>query len=71
MLWRFTDPVCITPCAVGLCAGAREAVRTLNEGSPMKTIRLVSTPTRNRRLNEIIGMVVLVGAALLLLALAS
>jgi S-DNA-T family DNA segregation ATPase FtsK/SpoIIIE len=37
----------------------------------MKTIRLVSTPTRNRRLNEIIGMVVLVGAALLLLALAS
>ena len=37
----------------------------------MKTIRLVSTPTRNRRLNEIIGMVVLVGASLLLLALAS
>jgi DNA segregation ATPase FtsK/SpoIIIE, S-DNA-T family len=37
----------------------------------MKTIRLVSTPTRNRRLNEIIGMVVLVGAALLLLALSS
>jgi DNA segregation ATPase FtsK/SpoIIIE, S-DNA-T family len=37
----------------------------------MKTIRLVSTPTRNRRLNEIIGMVVLVGAVLLLLALAS
>jgi DNA segregation ATPase FtsK/SpoIIIE, S-DNA-T family len=37
----------------------------------MKTIRLVSAPTRNRRLNEIIGMVVLVGAALLLLALAS
>jgi len=37
----------------------------------MKSIRLVSTPTRNRRLNEIIGMVVLVAAALLLLALAS
>ena len=37
----------------------------------MKTIRLVSTPTRNRRLNEIIGMVVLVGATLLLLALAT
>jgi len=37
----------------------------------MKTIRLVSTPTRNRRLNEIIGMVVLVSAALLLLALVS
>jgi S-DNA-T family DNA segregation ATPase FtsK/SpoIIIE len=43
----------------------------LNEGPPMKSIRLVSTPTRNRRLNEIIGMVVLVAAALLLLALAS
>jgi S-DNA-T family DNA segregation ATPase FtsK/SpoIIIE len=41
------------------------------EGSPMKSLRLVSTPTRNRRLNEIIGMVVLVGAGLLLLALAS
>ncbi len=37
----------------------------------MKSIRLVSTPTRNRRLNEIIGMVVLVAAMLLLLALAS
>ena len=37
----------------------------------MKTIRLVSTPTRNRRLNEILGMVVLVSAGLLLLALAS
>src|SRR5271154_2653739 len=37
----------------------------------MKTLRLVSTPTRNRRLNEIIGMVVLVAASLLLLALAS
>jgi len=52
-------------------AGAREAARTPNEGSPMKTLRLVSTPTRNRRLNEIIGMIVLVGAGLLLLALAS
>jgi S-DNA-T family DNA segregation ATPase FtsK/SpoIIIE len=37
----------------------------------MKSLRLVSTPTRNRRLNEILGMVVLVGAGLLLLALAS
>jgi DNA segregation ATPase FtsK/SpoIIIE, S-DNA-T family len=54
-----------------VCAGVREAARTPHEGSPMKTIRLVSTPTRNRRLNEIIGMVVLVGAGLLLLALAS
>ncbi len=37
----------------------------------MKTLRLVSTPTRNRRLNEIIGLTVLVGACLLLLALVS
>ncbi|MEO6911666.1 MAG: DNA translocase FtsK [Edaphobacter sp.] len=37
----------------------------------MKTLRLVSTPTRNRRLNEIIGLTVLVAAGLLLLALAS
>ncbi len=37
----------------------------------MKSLRLVSTPTRNRRLNEIIGLTVLVGAGLLLLALAS
>jgi S-DNA-T family DNA segregation ATPase FtsK/SpoIIIE len=35
----------------------------------MKSLRLVSTPTRNRRLNEIIGMIVLAGATLLLLAL--
>jgi S-DNA-T family DNA segregation ATPase FtsK/SpoIIIE len=37
----------------------------------MKTLRLVSSPTRNRRLNEILGLSVLVGAGLLLLALAS
>ncbi len=37
----------------------------------MKNLRLVSTPTRNRRLNEMIGMVVLVSAGLLFLALAS
>jgi len=37
----------------------------------MKTIRLGSAPTRNRRLNEILGLVVLSGALLLLLALAS
>jgi S-DNA-T family DNA segregation ATPase FtsK/SpoIIIE len=37
----------------------------------MKTLRLVSTPTRNRRLNEIIGLTVLVAAALLVLALVS
>jgi S-DNA-T family DNA segregation ATPase FtsK/SpoIIIE len=37
----------------------------------MKTLRLVATPTRNRRLNEIIGLTVLVSASLLVLALVS
>jgi DNA segregation ATPase FtsK/SpoIIIE, S-DNA-T family len=37
----------------------------------MKSLRLVTTPTRNRRLNEILGLTVLVAAALLLLALAT
>ena len=37
----------------------------------MKTLRLHSAPTRSRRLNEILGLIVLVAAALLLLALAS
>jgi S-DNA-T family DNA segregation ATPase FtsK/SpoIIIE len=37
----------------------------------MKPLRLVSTPTRNRRLNEILGLVVIVMAGLLLLALAT
>ena len=70
MLWWFTASGTDCPCAV-VGTGAREVARTPNEGSPMKTLRLVSTPTRNRRLNEIIGMIVLVSAGLLLLALAS
>jgi S-DNA-T family DNA segregation ATPase FtsK/SpoIIIE len=37
----------------------------------MKPLKLVSTPTRNRRLNEILGLVVLVASVLLLLALVS
>ncbi|HEY0263193.1 MAG TPA: DNA translocase FtsK [Granulicella sp.] len=37
----------------------------------MKTLRLAATPTRNRRLNELLGLMVMVGAALLLLALAT
>src|SRR3984885_1755541 len=37
----------------------------------MKPLRLVTTPTRNRRLNELIGLLVLVAAGLLLLALVS
>jgi DNA segregation ATPase FtsK/SpoIIIE, S-DNA-T family len=58
-------------CSDLACQGERGRASPFYEGSPMKPIRLVSTPTRNRRLNEIIGMVVLVAAALLLLALAS
>ena len=37
----------------------------------MKPLRLISTPTRHRRLNEILGLTVLVASALLLLALAT
>ena len=37
----------------------------------MKTLRLISAPTRSRRVNEVLGLMVLVGAALLVLALAS
>jgi S-DNA-T family DNA segregation ATPase FtsK/SpoIIIE len=37
----------------------------------IKPLRPISTPTRSRRLNEILGLIVLVAAALLLLALAS
>ena len=37
----------------------------------MKPLRLVPTPTRNRRLNEIFGLVVIVCAVLLFLALAT
>src|SRR5580658_5250487 len=48
------------------CVGARPGL-----ASSMKPLRLVSTPTRNRRLNEILGLVVLVSAGLLLLALAT
>ena len=37
----------------------------------MKPVRLVLTPTRNRRLNELVGLLVLAAATLLLLALVS
>ncbi len=37
----------------------------------MKTLRLETVPTRNRRLNEVLGMTVIVAAVLLLLALVS
>ena len=53
---------------VWLEVGSADVVQ---RGSPMKTLRLVTSPTRNRRLNEILGLMMLVGAALVLLALAS
>ena len=37
----------------------------------LKTLRMQATPTRNRRLNELLGLMVLVAAGLLLLALVS
>src|ERR1700741_4905131 len=37
--------------------------------TPMRSQRLVYSPTRSRRLNEILGLIVLVAGALLLLAL--
>ena len=37
----------------------------------MKALRTAATPTRNRRLNEILGLMVLAAAALMLLALVS
>src|SRR4051812_25082139 len=37
----------------------------------MKPLKVVLTPTRNRRLNEVVGLVLLVAAGLLLLSLVS
>ena len=37
----------------------------------MKTLRMVSSPTRNRRLNEVLGVIALASAGLMLLALGS
>ena len=37
----------------------------------MKTLRFVVAPTRNRRLNELLGLLMLVAAALLLLSIVS
>lgn len=45
--------------------------RSPNLVSLMKPLRIVLTPTRNRRLNELIGFLVLVAAVLLTLALVS
>ncbi len=40
-------------------------------GTPLKTLRFVMAPTRHRRLNEVLGLVVLAAAVLLMLALVS
>ena len=45
--------------------------RQAPQRSPMKPLKLALTPTRNRRLNEVTGMVLMVAASLLFLALAS
>ena len=49
--------------------GGRVSYRNRASIQPMKTQRLVYSPTRNRRLNEMLGLVVLVAAGLLLLSL--
>src|ERR1019366_599327 len=61
---RFHAPRCCNEIWLRQLPGART-------GNPMKPLRLVATPTRNHRLNEILGLIMLVAAALLLLALAS
>src|ERR1019366_179652 len=67
-----TVPAIRTPASRRAPMGTRSGAgwsRTGPRVPPMKPLRLVSTPTRNRRLNEILGLVVLVAAALLFLAL--
>ena len=49
----------------------RAPARRLRASLTMKPFKLVVTPTRNRRLNELIGCMLLVAAILLLLALVS
>src|SRR5580700_11639977 len=58
LLWGFSG--CLRP------VGTASDVCT-----PMKPVRLVLTPTRNRRLNELVGLLVLASAALLFLSLVS
>ena len=59
--------------AAGACHGGGLQGRLPKEKgyTTMKPLRLIATPTRNRRVNEVLGMMVLVAAALLLLALIS
>jgi S-DNA-T family DNA segregation ATPase FtsK/SpoIIIE len=58
LLWGFSG--CLRP------VGTASDVCT-----PMKPVRLVLTPTRNRRLNELVGLLVLASAILLFLSLVS
>ena len=61
----------VTACATQACVRMRTGYKPGPALAPMKPLRLVSTPTRNRRLNEVLGLVLLVSAALLFLALAT
>jgi S-DNA-T family DNA segregation ATPase FtsK/SpoIIIE len=66
VLWRFpvAGPLLARWAQAGECDRARTPV-------PMKPQRLVYSPTRSRRLNEMLGLIVLVAAGLLLLSLLS
>jgi S-DNA-T family DNA segregation ATPase FtsK/SpoIIIE len=70
LLWLFTALIFTRP-AWHSADGYGKAARTSRKASPMKSLRLATTPTRNRRLNEILGLSVLVAAGLLLLAMAT
>ena len=52
----------------GLC---QPSVRRAPHCALMKPLKLVTTPTRNRRLNELVGLLVLASAVLLFLSLVS
>jgi S-DNA-T family DNA segregation ATPase FtsK/SpoIIIE len=66
MLWLFGDSQRNAPCGMAAGDSLGRAYRSL-----MKPQRLVYSPTRSRRLNEMLGLIVLVAAGLLLLALVS
>ena len=60
-----------TPCSAGLSRSRPGPVPKRAHRGTLKTLRFVSAPTRSRRLNELLGLVVAVAAVLLLLALVS
>jgi S-DNA-T family DNA segregation ATPase FtsK/SpoIIIE len=69
VLWLFPVVLLSLPVPPGL--GRRQASATTRELYTMKPKRLVYSPTRSRRLNEMLGLIVLVAAGLLLLSLVS